>query len=43
MATVFKGCRNILFEELEVSPNTLAVSSSDEKTFYLNGNSLVSL
>lgn len=33
-----KGSRNIYIEELKPSENTIAVSSSDEKKYFLNGD-----
>ncbi|KAF5270821.1 hypothetical protein FQA39_LY18869 [Lamprigera yunnana] len=38
VATIMKGCRNIYVEEEKPSDNTIAISASNEKTFYLNGD-----
>lgn len=38
VATFFKGSRRIEIEELAPSENVIAISSEDEKTFYLNAN-----
>ncbi|XP_031338674.1 A disintegrin and metalloproteinase with thrombospondin motifs 7-like [Photinus pyralis] len=38
VATIMKGSRNVYFDELKPSDNTIAVSAADEKKFYLNGD-----
>ncbi|XP_017770588.1 PREDICTED: A disintegrin and metalloproteinase with thrombospondin motifs 7-like, partial [Nicrophorus vespilloides] len=37
VGVIFRGCRNVLIEELAPSQNTIAITGPDEKKYYLNG------